>query len=267
MKLTTKITALLLALVLIISIYGCFGGDKTETEESITETESESETISEDVKLPAQAYKVMIQTEEYVADGYNAFMYYPQISGFSDSEVEEKANALIYSFVCSKRDAAVKAVMAVSSGKTVEYEVESFDVTCKTAKLLSAHCRGRATYEGDLNPSEFSFGINVDLSGVKLIGFNEIVDFDRFKKAFEDGEYKQTYGYEKLLEETTSTDLIAQYDKLYSIYPEYYLRTDDAGVWLGVIAETAPILGGIAEFEGDLSGGSYKTQYIYELIS
>ena len=267
LKITAKITALLLALVLVISIYGCFGKDKTETSETVTKTESESETISEDVKLPAEAYKVKIQTEEYVADGYRAFMYYPQLSGFGDAEIEEKVNALIYSFVCSKRDAAVKPVMAVSMGKTVQYEMESFDVTYKSEKLLSAHCRGHVTYEGDTNPSEFSFGINVDLEDVKLIGFNETVDFDKFKKAFESGEYKQTYGYNKLLDETTLTDLISQYDKLYSIYPEYYFKSDESGVKLGVITETANILGGIAEFEGIIADSSYKTQYINGLIS
>ncbi len=267
MKITAKITALLLALVLVISIYGCFGKDKTETEESVTESESESVTISEDVKLPAEAYKVVIRTEDYTADGYTAFMYYPQLSGFGDAEIEEKVNALIYSFVCSKRDAAVKSVMAVSMGKTVKYEIESFDVTFKSEKLLSAHCRGHVTYEGDSNPSEFSFGINVDLSDVKLIGFNETVDFDKFKKAFESGEFKQTYGYDKLLNETTLTDLISQYDKLYSIYPEYYFKSDEDGALLGVITETASILGAIAEFEGVVADSSYKTQYINELIS
>ncbi len=269
MKITAKITALILALIMIVSIYGCFGKEKAESDESATETEieSESETISEDVKLPAEAYKVIIQTEEYIGDGYSAFMYYPQLSDYSDTEVEEKANGLIYSFVCAKRDAAVKTAMAVSAGKPVQYEIESFDVTYKSEKMLSAHCRGHVTYEGDSFPSEFSFGINVDLSDVKLIGFNEIVDFDKFKKAFESGEYKQTYGYDKLLEETTLTDLISQYDKLYSIYPEYYLKAGDDVVKLGVIAETVPLLGGIAEFEGNISDGSYKTQYINGLIS
>ena len=267
MKISVKIVSLIIALILIISIYGCFGKDKTEISEDVTETETEteSETISEDVKLPAKAYKVMIQTEEYVGDGYSAFMYYPQISDYGDTEIEEKANGLIYSFVCAKRDGAIRNTMAVSAGNTVKYEIESFDVTYKSEKLLSALCRGHVTYDGDLYPSEFSFGINIDLSDVKLIGFNEIVDFDKFKKAFEGGEYKQTYGYDKLLEETTLTDLISQYDKLYSIYPEYYFRAGEDGVKLGVVAETVPILGGIAEFEGNLTDSSYKTQYTNEL--
>lgn len=273
MKLTTKILALVLALVLVISIYGCFGKDKTDVDvtenqtESESESVSESETLSEEVKLPAEAYKVVIQTEQYTGEGYNSFMYYPQLMSFGDAEVEEKVNALIYSFVCSKREAAVKTVMAVSLGETVEYEIESFDVTHKSDKLLSAHCRGHVTFNGDSNPTEFSFGINVDLSGVKLIGFNEIVDFDKFKKAFESEEFKQTYGYNKLLEETALTDLISQYDKLYSIYPEYYVKSDELGLKLGVIVETANILGGIAEFEGDIKNSSYKTQYISELMN
>ena len=269
LKITFRITALILALMLIIGIYGCSKKNNNETSETVTETQSETEsesaTLSEDVKLPAEAYKVKIQTEEYTGDGFKAFMYYPQLSGFGDAEIEEKVNALIYSFVSTKRDTAVKSVMAVSRGNTVEYEVESFNVTYKSDKLLSALCRGRVTFEGDSNPREFSFGINVDLMDVKLIGLNEIVDFDKFKKAFESGEYKQTYGYDKLLEQTEPVDLISQYNKLYSIYPEYYISSSDGEVKLGAVVETAVILGGIAEFEGDISQASYKTQYIKEL--
>ena len=262
-----KICLLLILTFVCIMTCACFKESDTSRIDTSAVSTSESDTIETEItmtEVPIELYSVDIKQESIHTDSYSASMIYPQISGYSDAEIEEKVNALIYSYANSKRNTAISQTGADSG---VNYDVYSFDVTYKSDKLISALCRGSVTVEGSSSVTEFAYGINIDFVGVKLIGFDGIVDYKKFEKDFTDGAYIQTNGYENLLSETTFADIISQYSALYSIYPDFYIKQSDAGVKLGVIADTVQVLGGLAEFEGVVSNKGYTTKYFADLIS
>ncbi len=263
-----KISFILILLILCVTLIACFGSGKTdESDTTASEDASESVDVSESEsrvsEIPVELFTVEIKQETIEGDVYTANMIYPQVSGYSDTEIEEKVNALIHSYATNKRNTAIAQTGAESG---VYYDIDSFNVTYKSDKLISALCRGTVSVDGSSYVTNFAYGINIDFAGAKLIGFDGIVDYKNFEKDFIGGAYIQTRGYENLLEETNFSDIISQYDDLYSIYPEFYIRQSDNGVVLGVIADTIQVLGNVAEFETVVSGKNYMTKYFSEII-
>lgn len=263
-------------LALAVSMSGCFEDKELQTtqddstvSESLTDN-SESETdTEEDTKpvmseVPLELYTVEIRQETVDAGTYTANLIYPQITGYSDTEIEEKVNALIYSYAKKKMNTAITETGAETG---IEYNIDSFNVTYKGDKLISALCRGSVSVEGDAYTTGFAYGINIDFVGAKLISFDGIVDYNGFKNDFASGAYKLTRGYEKLLEETNCTDIISQYDPLYSIYPEFYIKQSESTLKLGVITDMIHVLGDVAEFEAELTNKKYVKSYFTELTT
>lgn len=267
-----RIILLTLTLALVMSLCACFK-DKSpivdesleiDTEEQISESESDSaaEITPALSEIPLELYSVEIKQETVDTGKYTASLIYPHISGYSDVEIEEKVNAIIYSYVTNKMNTAIAETGAENE---IEYFIDSFNVTYKGDKLISALCRGSVTAEETAYSASFAYGINIDLSSAKLIGFDSIVDYNGFKNDFVSGGYKIIYGYEKLLSETSPGDLVAQYDPLYSIYPEFYIKEQSGDLSLGVIVDTVQIYGDVAALEGELEGKRYTTEYFAEL--
>ncbi|MBO7148516.1 MAG: hypothetical protein J6V93_01535 [Clostridia bacterium] len=265
-----KIILLILTFALVINLCACFK-DKTpavsetyesDSEETLPENESVAETTPPLSEIPLELYSVEIKQETLDTGKYTASLIYPHISGYSDAETEEKVNAIIYSYVMRKMNTSVAETGAESG---VEYFIDSFNVTYKGDKLISALCRGSVDAQDTAYSASFAYGINIDLSSAKLISFDSIVDYNGFKNDFVSGGYKIIYGYEKLLSETTAADLVAQYDPLYSIYPEFYIKEQSGDLSLGVIVDTVQIYGDVAALEGALEGKRYTTEYFTEL--
>jgi len=262
-----KIVFLLILLLVCIFVCACFydrdiTNDNTDALTELSDSETESESAMSEI--PVELFSVEIKQESLQTDSYIANMKYPQISGYSDKETEEKVNALIYSYVNNKRKTFISQTGADS---VVYYDIDSFNVTYKSDKLISALCRGTITVEGSSIETAFSYGINIDFISAKLIGLDSIVDYKNFEKDFTNGSFVQTSGYKNLLEETNFKDIISQYNALYSIYPEFYIKQSENGVALGVITDTVQVLGNVAEFEGDVTDKGYMTKYFKDLIS
>ncbi len=262
-----KIVFLLILLLVCIYVCACFNdrditNDRTDALTELSDSESESESVMSEI--PLELYSVEIKQESLQTDAYIANMIYPQISGYSDKETEEKVNALIYSYVNNQRKSLISQT-GVDAG--VYYDVDSFNVTYKSDKLISALCRGTVTVEGSSDETNFAYGINIDFMGAKLIGFDNIVDYKNFEKDFTNGSFAQTSGYTNLLDQTNFKDIISQYNSLYSIYPEFYIKQSDNGAVLGVITDTVHVLGDVAEFESVVSDKGYMTKYFKDLVS
>lgn len=267
MKKYSKILSASLILALVVSMYGCFGSGEKQTSDSNTqayESESGIQTESAMSEVPIELYTVEIKQETVENETYTANLIYPQITGYSDREIEEKVNALIYSYVSKKMNTSIAQTGAASG---INYSIESFNVTYKGDKFISALCRGSVYVEGNAYTTGFAYGINIDFTGAKLVGFDSIVDYNGFKTGFTSGEFKLTRGYEKLLDETNFSDMISQYDPLYSIYPEFYVKQTENGINLGVITDTIHVLGDVAEFEASVEGQKYMTDYFKDLTN
>lgn len=255
-----------------LSLCACFKdkapeiSDSYESESAEQISESESDTVAETTpalsEIPLELYSVEIKQETVDTGKYTASLIYPHISGYSDTEIEEKVNAVIYSYVTKKMNTAIAETGAENG---IEYLIDSFNVTYKGDKLISALCRGSVSAEDTAYSASFAYGINIDLASAKLISFDSIVDYNGFKNDFVSNGYKIIYGYENLLNETSCKDLIAQYDPLYSIYPEFYVRDESGELSLGVIVDTVQIYGDVAALEGALEGKRYTTGYFTEL--
>lgn len=263
MKKRNMVIVVLTLAMLATLLYGC--GEKEYDTGTFTSEEDTLETSIDDGTLavsPIELYTVDIKREMLEEETYTANLIYPQIVGLNDTEIEEKVNALIRSYVSRKMN---ESVSEASGGGNVEYNVTSFDATYRGNALFSAILRGNVSIEGDAYPTDFSYGINVDLKGAKLIGLDELIEYKGFESDFENGVFKQTRGYDKLCDEANYSDLISQYDPLYSIYPEFYIRNTDGRINLGIITETIHVLGDVAEFEADISGKKYIKDYFFEL--
>ena len=269
MKKYSKIISASIILALVVSMYGCFGNSEKQSTESNTNTEvpeSESSIQTEAAmsEVPIELYTVEIKQETLENEAYTANLIYPQVTGYSDREIEEKVNALIYSYVSKKMNTSISLTGADSG---INYDIESFNVTYKGEKFISALCRGSVYVEGNAYVTGFAYGINIDFAGAKLVGFDSIVDYNGFKTGFTNGEFKLTRGYEQLLDETNFSDIISQYDPLYSIYPEFYVKQTDNGINLGVITDTIHVLGDVAEFEASVEDKKYMTDYFNDLTN
>lgn len=266
-----RLFAAILALLAVISVYGCFGGKKTssvtsndsQTESEITSDSTDS-TVQTEVPIiaPVELYKIEIVTENIEAENYSAKLSYPAVTGYSSSEIEEKVNALVRSFTQAKLDYALAETGAYTH---VTYNIESFDITFKNERFFSAVSRISISVEGESDTVKTAYGLNVDLKNSRIVEFGSIIKFDEFKKAFGNGHFGQVSGYEMLLEETTFDDIINPYTELYSIYPEFYVRSGANGAALGIIADTVPVLGYYAEFEADIKDDNYVNEYFFEL--
>lgn len=258
-----KLLVFLMITVICFFMISCTEKEETTESESLPAQESVSETETEMAYVPVELYTVEIKQETVEGEAYTANMIYPQVSGYSNAEIEEKVNALIYSYAKKKMETAVANA---GSELGIFYDVDSFNVTYKGEKLISALCRGSVSAEGSAYTKNFSFGINIDFERAKLIGFDEIVSYNGFRKDFVDGAFRQTNGYENLLSETTTNDLISQYDPLYSIYPDFYIKSDNGTEKLGVITDTIQVLGFVAEFECKITDKKYMTDYYSGLV-
>lgn len=257
MKNKRLIAAALLAAIVACS-FGCHD-DNVETSDSQIDVTS---SIGELTQVPIELYTVEMKPETLDGDGYTASLIYPQITGYSDIEIEEKVDALIRSYISRKMNEAISERVG---GAAVDYVVDSVDVTYKGDRLFSALLRGSVKVEDDAYTTGFAYGINVDLKGAKLISFDEIVDYKGFVNDFTSGAFELTRGYDKLLDETSHADLIAQYDPLYSIYPEFYIRQTSSDIKLGVVADTINLLGDTAEFESPTDTKKYMKEHFAEL--
>lgn len=252
----------LIAAALLAAIVACSFGCKDGNADTLEPTDVDTSVESDVVQVPIELYTVDMKPETLDGDGYTASLIYPQITGYSDVEIEEKVNALIRSYISRKVNEAVSERVG---GDTVIYDVDSVDVTYRGDRLFCALLRGRVKVEDDVYTTGFAYGINIDLKGAKLISFDEIVDYKGFVSDFAGDGFELTRGYDKLLDETSRADLIAQYDPLYSIYPEFYIRQTSSDIKLGVVTETIDLLGGTAEFEAPTETKKYMKEHFAEL--
>lgn len=273
MKLT-KIAALCLAALMLVSLFGCRGGKKKNNENdsdtqvldsaSDTDSQGDSDNKSDEVPtVPVELYKLEIVSESYNTETYSGKLKYPVVSGYSSSEIQEKVNALIRSYSKAKMDYAIAQTGAYSF---VDYTVESFDITFKNEKFFSAVSRVSIMIEGESDEIKLAYGINVDLKNSRTVELGSFIKFNEFKIDFGNGHFGQTYGYEKLLEKTTFDDIINPYSELYSIYPEYYIRQNGDNAALAIIADTIPVHGYYAIFECDVTDTSFVDENFFELV-
>ena len=279
-KLMRKYTSLL-AFALVILLLLCMGACRkdnrddtsvgtqmTDTEETVSKSEDTQQTTPQLSEIPLELYSVEIKQETIDNGEYTASLIYPQITGYSDAELEEKVNALIYSYVKKRMELSLIEAGAVSGEDSdIVYGISSFDVTYKGDKLISALCRGSVSSDNSAYSRNFAYGINVDIKGARHISFDSIVAYGEFENAFSSGEFKLTNGYKRLLEETNCADIISQYNPLYSIYPEFYVKDTTEGVNLGVIVDTVHIYSDVAEFECAAHGNKYIKDYFTELTN
>ena len=251
-----KITAIMLAAAIALALYGCFG--RGGTDDSSDNTSAQTEVT--DVKT--EIYSVEVRREKTSAETYDAELTYPVIDGYSDGEIEEKINALVRAYI-DKR--VLEAVSGASAENRAHFKTVSFDVTCRGDRFFSALIHASIAYDSsDISEENLSFGINADLAQARLVSFGEIADFEKFAADFRLGAYTPTAGSENILDDTNYEDLLVQYGELYSIYPEFYLKSGADSGYFGVIFETVDLLGGYAEFEAPIGDKSYLNREFLE---
>ncbi len=206
--------------------------EETNTTDKSTDPEGKNSTVYEIKEEVYEYEKIVIK--------------YPQITGLSDQEKQEKMNEFI------RED----AMRDVEDSKTEKATLEvNYEVSFQGTDLLSIKFIGYSYYPGAAHPNHTFYSTNIDVDQATRIKLKDVVDInDNFVAAFIAyskyiGPLEADQGLEDLLEEefhSISREGLSDADRA-GVYTPYYSYFTEESLGIGI--EVPFVVGGYALYE------------------
>lgn len=236
-----KFFVVLLALAMILTIASC--SPKSKGDNDTGANDSTGGDIDTSI-VPDSDYSFSIKEEIVVVheteDGRKStkVLRYPEISGMSDSALQESINATFRSvaerqFVLNVPDVDIYII----EDTLFNYEVSNVEVTFFSNSFMSV----KNTVYSMTSVSEYPecpvYTVNISLESGEIIDEDEIfADFNSIASMFLLGDFSMVYGMEDLLSQTNYEDMILQYKSDYASYPNVYFTSDEFVICIDLVA-------------------------------
>lgn len=130
--------------------------------------------------FPAEAADYVVSVHNYSERSIS--IDYPQISGLSDTAVENVVNDKLKAiFVANFLNNWVWEGLSVEA---------TYEVTLKQPQYFSALCLSEPYVAGTIHPSTFHFGVTIDLHTGNLVCIEDVITVKQFRECISEGSYE-----------------------------------------------------------------------------